>query len=127
MLEDSALRKQDFMKRFNEISKKYGNHQPQLTQTALVIKTIMSEAPSYYITYDYARRLLSLYRRGMLSKSYNPLRRSMIAEIAQRVDKSKTSLSSHAEGRALVKVLAGGNASRFFISLPTAEKIIHNL
>ena len=126
MLEDSEMRKRDFMKRFKEISKKYANQQPIMTQTALIIKTIMSEAPSYYISYDYARRLLRSYRRGLLPKTYNPLRRSMIAEIAYRVDKVKSSQSSHAEGRALVKVLATGNASRFFITPASAAKLIEN-
>ena len=86
----------------------------------------MSEAPSYYISYDYARRLLRSYRRGLLPKTYNPLRRSMIAEIACRVDKFKSSQSSHAEGRALVKVLATGKASRFFITPASAAKLIEN-
>ena len=126
MLEDSEMRKRDFMKRFKEISKKYANQQPIMTQTALIIKTIMSEAPSYYISYDYARRLLRSYRRGLLPKTYNPLRRSMIAEIACRVDKVKSSQSSHVEGRALVKVLATGKASRFFITPASAAKLIED-
>lgn len=126
MLEDSVLRKRDFMKRYEEMSTKYANAIAPLSKKALVVKAIKSVAPSYYISYDYARRLLRLYRRGLLPKSYNPLRRSMIEEIAQRVDKIKTSMTSHAEGYALVKVLAAGNASRFFITPATAVKLIKN-
>lgn len=124
MLEDSALRKQDFKNLFKKISSlpynKYCN------MKTLLIKTIMSTAPGYYITYEYARRLLRLFRRNLLPKSYNPLRYMMIAEIAQRVDAIKQSPAAHAEGRALARVLAQGNASRFFISLPTAMRLIHN-
>ena len=122
MLEDLALRNNDFKRRYREISAKFRS---RLYNTkTLLTKTVMSTAPSYYISYDYARRLLSLYRRNKLPKSYNPLRHMMIAEIASRVDAIKTSKTSHAEGRALVRVLARGNASRFFITIPTAMRLI---
>lgn len=124
MLEDIELRKRDFIRRFNEILSACPKPLPPLK--ALLVKTLMSKAPGYYISYDYARRLLRLYRRKMLPASYNPLRYKMISEIARRVDEIKKSNTSHAEGRALTRVLVQGNASRFFISLPTATRIINS-
>lgn len=125
MLEESQMRKNDFKKQFKKTMQKYYklDSSPPLSQ--LVEETVMSNAPSYYIGYGYARRMLSLYRKGKLPTNYNKLRRLMIAEIARKIDRINRKKGTHSEGKALIKVLAEGKASRFFISPTSAMRLIY--
>lgn len=91
----------------------------------LVEKTIAGKAPRYYLTYDYARRMLSLYRKHRLPRNYNPHKRDMITEIAHKVDQLMAHRPGTTENDALALVLARGEASRFFLSPATARRIIN--
>lgn len=125
MLDEAKKRQQDFKKIFNSLLKKHHRNGKAPTLSAVITETIMSGAPSYYVGYDHARRTLSMYRRGLLPKNYNRLRRKMIAEIAHKIDRINRKKGIHAEGEALTRVLAEGKASRFFISPQSALRIIY--
>lgn len=126
MLEESKIRKHDIKKCYEKIVKQYKKYGKTPSMSTLVEKTITTKAPSYYITYDYARRLLSLHRRNRLPRHYRNLRRRMIDEIAHKVDQLIQRRVSLSENDALTMVLATGNASRFFISATSARRLINH-
>lgn len=126
MLEESKIRKRDIRKCYNKIVKQYKKYGKIPSISTLIEKTITTKAPSYYITYNYARRLLSLHRRNLLPRHYRNLRRQMIDEIAHKVDCLIQKRASLSETDALTMVLATGNASRFFISTSSARRLINH-
>ena len=125
MLDESVMRRKDLQKCYNKIVKQCEKQGVTPTSTNIIEQTINSEAPGYYITYDYARRLLRQYRRRKLPRNYNALKRDMVIEIARKVNKLMESQQGYTEGEALAMVLASGNASRFFISPISARRIIN--
>ncbi|MBE6317678.1 MAG: hypothetical protein E7081_01740 [Bacteroidales bacterium] len=126
MLNESHKRTADFKKQFKETYCRHCNDCMPPTTAFLIAETVMSGAPSYYISYNHARRLLSCYRRGQLPVGYNKLRRDMIAEIARKIDNFTAShIGKHSEGEALTMVLAEGKASRFFISPSSAMRLLY--
>lgn len=124
MLEDSVLRQRDINRCYKKVVKRYKLQGKKPSTSALVSETIAEEAPRYYITYNYARRLLSQYRRNKLPKNFRRLRREMISEIARKVDKIMHTHHSFTESDALAMVLSGSKASRFFISTASARRLI---
>lgn len=126
MLDESVMRRKDLQKCYDKIVKQCKKQGGKSTSATIIEQTINSEAPGYYITYDYALRLLRQYRRRKLPRNYSTLKRDMITEIARKVNKLMESQQGYTEGEALAMVLAGGNASRFFISPISARRIIKN-
>lgn len=125
MLDESVMRRKDLQKCYNKIVKQCEKQGVTPTSTNIIEQTINSEAPGYYITYDYARRLLRQYRRRKLPRNYNALKRDMVTEIARKVNKLMESQQDYTESEALAMVLASGGASRFFISPISARRIIN--
>jgi hypothetical protein len=101
--------------------RKQGQNPPM---SRVVNDAISTNAPSYYLTFDYARRLLSQYRRKQLPKKYR--KRDMIVEIARKVDRLMLQNPLLSESDALTMVLTSGNASRFFISESSARRLINH-
>lgn len=126
MLENYSSKKLDFHKCYQKTLQRHALTGKRVSVTALVNETINGKAPGYYVTFDYARRLLSLYRRGKLPKGLSRLRCELIAELNQRVEQLNLGTNSHAVGDALSKVLAKGNASRFFITTATAKRFLYS-
>lgn len=126
MLEESATRQRDICLCYNKIVKRYKLQGKMPSASTLVNETITSSAPGYYITFNHARRLLSQYRRNKLPKNFRKLRREMIYEIAQKVDKIRLTHQSYSESDALTMVLSRSNASRFFITPASARRLIYN-
>lgn len=126
MLEESVLRRSDLRKCYDKIVKRYRRYGTIPSTTTLINETVVSRAPGYYLTYDYARRLLSDFRHRRLRRKYNPLRRDMIREIARKIDRMKQRHPDMSEGEALTMVLTSGCASRFFISPASARRIINH-
>ncbi len=125
MLEESVIRRRDLKKCYDKIVKQCNKQDEKSISANIIEQTINSEAPGYYITYDYARRLLRQYRRRKLPRNYNALKRDMVTEIARKVNKLMESQQGYTESEALAMVLAGGRASRFFISPISARRIIN--
>lgn len=125
MLEESVLRRSDLRKCYDKIVKRYIKNGDIPSTTTLINEAVESRAPGYYLTYDYARRLLSDFRHQRLRRKYNPLRRDMIREIAKKIDSMKRRHPDLSDQEALTMVLTSGNASRFFISPASARRIIN--
>lgn len=126
MLENYDSKKRDFKCCYHKTLRRYNEMGVLPSNSRLIAETVMGEAPGYYITFEYARRLLGQYRRGRLPHTLSPLRRLMIAEIDRRVNLLMSGTNSHAVGEALSKVLAMGRASRFFITTATAMRLLYN-
>ena len=126
MLEESKIRKRDIKKCYNRIVKQYKKQGQNPPKSTIVNDAISTKAPSYYLTFDYARRLLSQYRRKQLPQKYRRLRHDMIEEIARKVDRLTQQNPSLSESDALTMVLTSGNASRFFISESSARRLINH-
>lgn len=126
MLEESATRQRDFNRCYKRVVKLHKQQGKMPSASILVNETITGKAPSYYITFNHARRLLSQYRRNKLPKNFRKLRREMICEIAQKVDRIMQMHQSFSESDALAMVLSRSNASRFFITPASARRLIYN-
>lgn len=124
MLEEILLRNRDIKKCYNRIVKQYRKQGQNPPMSRVVNDAISTNAPSYYLTFDYARRLLSQYRRKQLPKKYR--KRDMIVEIARKVDRLMLQNPLLSESDALTMVLTSGNASRFFISESSARRLINH-
>lgn len=124
MLEEVLIRNRDIKKCYNRIVKQYKKQGQNPPISTIVNDAISTKAPSYYLTFDYARRLLSQYRRKQLPKKYR--KRDMIVEIARKVDRLMLQNPLLSESDALTMVLTSGNASRFFISESSARRLINH-
>lgn len=124
MLEEVLIRNRDIKKCYNRIVKQYRKQGQNPPMSRVVNDAISTNAPSYYLTFDYARRLLSQYRRKQLPKKYR--KRDMIVEIARKVDRLMLQNPLLSESDALTMVLTSGNASRFFISESSARRLINH-
>lgn len=99
----------------------------RLTSRRLVKRAIESNAPSYYVTFDYAYRMLRRMRNGTLPRDYNRIRKRQWEEIMMKVDRVKESYGMRDDATALGMVLAGGRASGFFISHEYGLKLYRKL
>lgn len=90
----------------------------------LAQRAVMGGAPCYYVTYDYAYRMLRALRRGRLPPGYSRLKLKMWQEIAGKTDSYKQSVGVKSDAEALSVVLARNTASRFFVSIDYAMRII---
>ncbi len=126
MLEESSARQRDFNRCYKRVVKLHKLQGNMPSASVLMNETITGKAPGYYITFNHARRLLSLHRRNKLPKNFRKLRREMICEIAQKVDRIMQMHQSFSESDALAMVLSRSNASRFFITPASARRLIYN-
>ncbi len=90
----------------------------------LVDLTLESAAPGYYLSADYAVRMLSQYRRGLLPESTGELKVLMWRELSGRVDDVMRHYRIGDLATAVRYVLALGDASRFFVSRDVATRIL---
>lgn len=102
------------------------HHTYSMSWREIISHAVENEAPGYFITFDTAIKGLRQYRQGRLPPHLNPLKRQMWAEICSKVDKVKRSLSIKTESDALAIVLAGNKASRFFISVNYATRLLQS-
>ncbi len=93
----------------------------------LAKRAIMSGAPSYYITFDYAYRQLRSLRNNRLPPGQNELKRLMWSEIALKTDQCKERMRIRADFQALSLVLARNSASRFFITVEYGIRLLQQL
>lgn len=110
-----------------------------LTAAQIAEMAAASPAPSYYLTYDYARRMLSERRRGVRSvrnpmgistsllsgAQLTPMERRRV-EISGKVRTLMARFPGLKEGEALTRVLAGP-ASSFFLAPESARRLYTQL
>ncbi len=107
---------------------------PRTDLTAAEVAEIAagSPAPSYYLSYDYARRMVSERRRGvrtvrnpMPASDSQPIERRR-DEIVRKVEALMARYPGLKERDAIARVLAGP-ASSFFIAPDTARRLFTHL
>lgn len=100
------------------------DHYPaKLTLREVAERAVMSPAPHYYCTFEYALRMLRVMRHGRL-KLRNDRRLEMWKEINTKVEKLMRR-QGYSLIDALSNVLAGEPASRFFITPDTAFRLLY--
>lgn len=127
MLDLINLRNREFVERYNRLRDLALERRQPLKHSELVCDAILKGAPRYYTTFDYAYRMICLLRKGLIPPDYNPLRLAQWREIASKIDHIKDSLRIATDYKALSIVLSRSTASRFFISQPYAERLLHRL
>lgn len=126
MLEFIKTRDRDFIAKCRKICDGLypGEH---ISCHELVYRAITNGAPSYYVTFDYAYRMLRTMRRDRLPPGYNPLKQLMWTEIAEKADHYKSQMGIKTDTEALSMVLARNCASQFFITPNYAIRLIQQL
>ncbi len=126
MLEFIKTRDNDFVAKCRKICDGLypGEH---ISSHELVHRAITNGAPGYYVTFDYAYRMLRTMRRNRLPPGYNPLKRLMWAEIAEKADHYKSQMRIKTDTEALSMVLARNCASRFFITIDYGIRLLQQL
>lgn len=90
----------------------------------LATRASESCAPCYYVTFDYAHRMLRLLRKGKIPPKYSRMKLQQWEEIKEKVDRIRLRYGIKDDASALGIVLARGCASRFFITPRQAVKIL---
>ncbi len=96
----------------------------KLSLRRLATRASESYAPCYYVTFDYAHRMLRLLRKGKIPPNYNRIKLQQWEEIKGKVDRIRLRYGIKDDTSALGIVLARGYASRFFITPRQAVKIL---
>lgn len=126
MLEFIKTRDNDFIAKCRKICD--GLHPGErISCHELAHRAISGGAPEYYVTFDYAYRMLRTLRHNRLPPNYNPLKRLMWAEIAEKADHYKCQMGIKTDTEALSIVLARSCASRFFITTNYAIRLLQQL
>lgn len=118
----TALRNRHFMDACRRVMKADNGH---LTSAIIAQQAAMTRAPHYYISFNYALRILRRMRRGYAHRTGNEAG-AMWREIDERVFNLEH--RHHiSDSEALARVLAEGNASSFFLRPATALRLYHRL
>lgn len=113
-------RRRDFLRACVRAKSELATQQGKLSALAVARRAINTPAPGYYIEHEYARKVLyTYYSRGTLPASTDQ-RRAMWLELIDRVDHLREQGWNVTD--ALSRVLAIGEASRFFIAESTAMR-----
>lgn len=97
-----------------------------LTERRVIEEALNREAPRYYVTFDYAYRMLRQWRKGVVVGG-DTIRQKQWAELAAKVDALIAENSALTDSTALGRVLAFDTASRFFISPGYALRLIQRI
>lgn len=94
-----------------------------MSQQELAAQAARSQAPCYYVTYDYALRVLSRMRRGGRPDG-DELRQRMYAEMEAKAAEIQRRRPQATLGQAVASVLAECRASAFFVKGKTVENLM---
>lgn len=122
-------RNEDFLKAFRRELQLLHEQNQSPTVEKVLERVLSGDAPGYYVSYQYARRVVGdLVERGVASRFKGKVRRfsrrDMMIEIALKcVDKMERRGINL--GRALTDVLAGDRASAWFMSRTYARQLYY--
>lgn len=89
------MRKNDVTRAFFETMKKVRKNNPQATQNDVIEQAVKSEAPRFYVTFENARRYVSLMARKKQIPIVNKNKLEMYKEIYRRYLKRYKESSEH--------------------------------
>ncbi len=93
----------------------------------IVRHAINGGAPSYYVSHQYASRMLSLLETDRLPQSISAEKRKMWNDIAASVETAMTCHRFRRRTNALAAVLTGSTAQRFYISETYGLRLFYRL
>ncbi len=125
MLHLYQLRNNDFIRMCRKMTLDAPSTE-SLTVRRVVEKALDREAPRYYLTFDYAYRMLRRWRKGAVVGG-DTIRRKQWAELAAKVDALIAKNPALTDYTALGRVLAFDTASRFFISPGYALRLMQRI
>ena len=125
MLHLYQLRNNDFIRMCRKMTLDAPSTE-SLTVRRVVEKALDREAPRYYLTFDYAYRMLRRWRKGTVVGG-DTIRRKQWAELAAKVDALIAKNPALTDYTALGRVLAFDTASRFFISPGYALRLMQRI
>ena len=130
-MEYTQERDRDFVSAYRRELRQAWERGEHLETAEMIRRAIDGGAPGFYVGFDYARRGVSdRLRRRLRSRHRNwtGVKRGIWDDLAERVEVEI--MSSHARLRlpeALARVLAEGNAPRFYMSERTARRILQKM
>lgn len=122
--EYQTARDADFKQAVGRVIRERNKNGEQIRMSEAVRAAINGGAPHYYISYDYAYRHLSLYRRG--KKNRKGARPEMWVELDRRVNELGKRRPDAPVSRRLEEVLRSG-ATRFFITERYGMRLINRV
>ena len=122
-------RDRDFVKAYERVMRRYGDKAPYISRKEIVAQTILESAPKFYITYEMAHRNVSLILRNKPLPCNNPLKKEMYNDIAQlTLEYMRNYKKQNVDfNEALISVLSGFPAPRFYINETSANSLICKL
>ncbi len=127
-MEYTQERDRDFVNAYRRELRRAWERGEEVEAGEVLRRAIEGGAPGFYIGFDYARRGVSdRLRRRLRSRhrDWMGVKRSLWEDLAERVEAEL--VSAHGRLRmseALARVLAEGNAPRFYIGPRTARRIL---
>ena len=118
------LRKQDVLKSFFESLKEVKKRKPYATQEEVIRHAVNSKAPRFYVTFENARRFVSLLLRGKKLPITNKNKVAMYKEICRRY-KSKVKNMNERYKYIILESIIEEPAPSFYIDNETFRGIVY--
>lgn len=127
-MEYTQERDRDFVNAYRRELRRAWERGEQLEAAEVLRRAIEGGAPGFYIGFDYARRGVSdRLRRRLRSRhrEWMPVKRVLWEDLAERVEAEMVGGRGRLRmSEALARVLAEGNAPRFYMGPRTARRIL---
>lgn len=118
------MRKNDVTKTFFETMKKVRQRNPLATQNDVIEQAVKSEAPRFYVTFENARRYISLMARKKQIPIVNKNKLEMYKEIYRRYIKRIRETSEHYRFVILERIIEEP-APSFYLDEETFKGIVY--
>lgn len=130
-MEYTEERDRDFMNAYRREVRRAWEETGQVDRGEVLRRAIEGGAPGFYVEFEYARRGVSARLRHRLRsrhRDYMRPKRMIWEDLADRVMSEMTGSRVPLRlGEALARVLAEGNAPRFYIEPRTARRIVSRM
>ena len=123
-MKNRIQRDSDFIRRVDELTVCPGAGMLRRSLRAAVIQALHSEAPSFYITREYAYKRLGMKRRGKAGIAASDYRAAMWEELEEALHQRLSEAPGEDEWEALDHVLHRHRPSRFFMSEEQALRLV---
>ncbi len=118
------MRKNDVIKTFFETMKEVRKSNPLATQNEVIEQAVKSEAPRFYVTFENARRYISLMARKKEVPIVNKNKKNMYQEIYSRYLKRMRETKEHCRFVILERILEEP-APSFYLDEETFRGIVY--
>lgn len=127
MLEYVKERDRDFMESCRRAKRELLASDGEIDVMSVIRRAIYGGAPSYYVGFERAERMLRRYESGRMPSTARTEKTLMWSELSERVGDHMRRHRLRRRGSAIAMVLAEGNAGRYFISETYALRLYYRL